>query len=684
MRKKVRKTAINIIGDVPWGTHFCQFYQTKEDMIDILVPYFKAGLENNEFCMWITSEPLHVEDAKRALKEKVNNLDDYIQRGHIEILDFGQWYTKSGRFDSDRVLRAWVEKEKLALERGFDGLRLTGNTFWLEKKDWKDFTDYEAAVNSVIGKHRMLAICTYCLDKCTASEIMDVVSNHQFAVIKREGKWEIIESTEYKKTIEELRQSEARYRVVVEDQTELIVRWLPGGVITFVNDAYCSYFGKSRQELIGHSFMPLIPYEDREKVKRHFDSLDRENPVTTHEHRVVDSNGEIRWQQWTNRVLFDERGNLVEYQSVGRDITEHKQAEEALRESEDKYHAIFAQAADSIVLIDPENGALVDFNDRAHESLGYTRQELRRLKIPDFDVIESADKVAKHIEKIVRQGTDLFETKHRTKSGEIRDILASSRAISIGGRDFVQSIWRDITEHKQAEEALRIHDLRLQALLDLNKMTTASQQQILDFVREEVIKITQSEFAFICFINHDESVMTINNWSKGTMPKCAVTDKPMHFPIAEAGLWGEAVRQRKPVVINDYNAPNPRKKGCPKGHVPIKRFLGTPVFEGERIVAVAAVANKEKDYDDSDVHTVTSMMNDTWRLIQRKRAQEQVRNLAKFPSENPFPVLRIAEDGTILYSNDAGSALLSKWERQVGESAPHDWCQLIGDVLDSN
>jgi len=90
MREKVRKTGIDVIGNVPWGTHFCQFYETKEDLIDILAPYFKAGLENNEFCMWITSGPLHVEDAKRALKEKVKDLDDYIEKGQIEILDYRQ------------------------------------------------------------------------------------------------------------------------------------------------------------------------------------------------------------------------------------------------------------------------------------------------------------------------------------------------------------------------------------------------------------------------------------------------------------------------------------------------------------------------------------------------------------------------------------------------------------------
>jgi len=158
MIEEKRKTGIKAVGDASWGIHFCQFYQNKEDLIDILVPYFKAGLESNEFCMWVTAEPLGVEEAKASLRQAVKNLDEYIQKGQIEIIDYAQWYTKSGKFDADEVLRGWVKKEKLAIEKGFDGLRLTGNTFWLERKDWEDFTAYEEKVNSVIGKYRMLAI----------------------------------------------------------------------------------------------------------------------------------------------------------------------------------------------------------------------------------------------------------------------------------------------------------------------------------------------------------------------------------------------------------------------------------------------------------------------------------------------------------------------------------------------
>jgi hypothetical protein len=91
MNKNLRSSGIDIIGDVPWGTHFCQFYQTKEDLMDILVPYFKAGLENNEFCMWVTSKPLGVEEAKKAMRVAVPDIDIYLEKGQIEIISYPDW-----------------------------------------------------------------------------------------------------------------------------------------------------------------------------------------------------------------------------------------------------------------------------------------------------------------------------------------------------------------------------------------------------------------------------------------------------------------------------------------------------------------------------------------------------------------------------------------------------------------
>ncbi len=193
---ELRRTGIEIIGAVPWGTHFCNFYQSKRDLLDILVPYFKAGLEDNEFCMWVTAEPLGVDEAIKAMRRAVADFDERLAARQIEILSYDQWYVKGGVFDSERVLAGWVDKLSAALARGYEGLRLTGNTFWLEKKDWDSFLAYEDQVNSVIGKYRMLAVCTYSLRKCDASEVIDVVNTHQFALAKRDGKWNRLENTQ--------------------------------------------------------------------------------------------------------------------------------------------------------------------------------------------------------------------------------------------------------------------------------------------------------------------------------------------------------------------------------------------------------------------------------------------------------------------------------------------------------
>jgi len=204
MEDELRNSGIDVIGGVPWGTHFCQFYKTIQDLIDILVPYFKAGLESNEFCMWVTSEPLMVAEAEEAMRGAVSAFDEYMRQGQIEIIPYNEWYLLEGTFDDDRVLNGWISKLEQALSKGYAGLRLTGNTFWLERNHWQAFTEYEAKVNNVIGQYRMIAACTYSLDKCDAAAIIDVIKNHQFALIKRERKWDIIESAIYKQAKEQI------------------------------------------------------------------------------------------------------------------------------------------------------------------------------------------------------------------------------------------------------------------------------------------------------------------------------------------------------------------------------------------------------------------------------------------------------------------------------------------------
>lgn len=133
--------------------------------------------------------------------------------------------------------------------------------------------------------------------------------------------------TEKKVYEQQLRVSEARYRSVVEDQTEFICRFLPDGTHLFVNEAYLRYFQKTKEEIIDRVFIPEVPPEDLERLKSHFKSLTPANPVASIDHRIIMPDGNVRWQRWSDRVIFDNTGNIVEYQSVGRDITDQKLAE---------------------------------------------------------------------------------------------------------------------------------------------------------------------------------------------------------------------------------------------------------------------------------------------------------------------------------------------------------------------
>lgn len=202
-----RTTGTDCIGSVPWGTHFCEFHSTRAELADTLVPYFAAGLQQDEFCLWVTSDPSGVEGAEIGLRKAAPYLERYLDMGQIEIWDCRDWYLRGGHFDADRVFGQWVENEKRSLDTGYKGLRVTGDMAWLEKGDWPDFMAYEAEVNRVLPQHRMIGLCTYPLDGCPADAVKEVFRNHQFAPGRIAGERKMIESSSFKAAKEALRQN---------------------------------------------------------------------------------------------------------------------------------------------------------------------------------------------------------------------------------------------------------------------------------------------------------------------------------------------------------------------------------------------------------------------------------------------------------------------------------------------
>ena len=305
---------------------------------------------------------------------------------------------------------------------------------------------------------------------------------------------------------ETLSENLARYRAIVDDQTELICRFDPHGTLTFVNEAYCKFFNKKREDLLGSSFMPLIPASDRKKVKAHFDSLGPANPVDMHEHQVIGQNGEIRWQQWTNRVIFDKQGLIKEFQAVGRDITNRKLAEEALRNAHDDMEQKVKERTSELLEINEQLRREIEnrqgVEERLRESEAYIKGILNAapvgiglVRMREFDWVShrmcemlgyAADELIGQSARIVYESDEEFErvgrvkyseikergvgsveTRFKRKDGSVLDVLLSSSVVDPGdlseGAIFTVL---DITERKQVEEALRESEEKYRMLVE--------------------------------------------------------------------------------------------------------------------------------------------------------------------------------------------------------------------------
>lgn len=347
---------------------------------------------------------------------------------------------------------------------------------------------------------------------------------------------------------------------------------------------------------------------------------------------------------------------------VNRELTkiigQRMLAEDALRKSDSFNQSIINSSNDCIKLLDL-GGRLQYMSPGGQKVLGILNME-KYLNVPYEKFWNGSDQEAARdaISRAQEGRTGRFQGFCPTVDGTSKwwDVIISP----VFGRDErperLLAVSRDITERRQAAETIRLNQERLESLVAISQRRTENTQELLDFALEEAIRLTRSKIGYIYFYNEEKREFTLNTWSREVMKECAVAEPQTIYQLDKTGIWGEAVRQRKPILLQDYHAAHPLKKGYPPGHVSLSSFLTVPVFQQERIVAVVGVANKLTSYDQDDISQLTLLMDAVWRMVDHKKMETELREneavLRSFLNAITESALLIDRQGRVLAANE--------------------------------
>lgn len=334
-----------------------------------------------------------------------------------------------------------------------------------------------------------------------------------------------------------------------------------------------------------------------------------------------------KWYSIRDRAINWLDGRVVHLQ-IAIDISDRKKAEAALQASEEKFRTVADFTYDWEYWIN-EKGSFNYISPSCERITGYSAQEFEENSALLLNIIHPDDRT--HLGKHLDEELDTSKVCHLnfrviTRTGEERWISHYCQPVYGHEKKFLgrRASNRDITVQKKAQENIKRNETRRAALLKLYEMQTLPIKEVCNFVLEASQSLTGSDIGFMGFLNEDESQMTIHAWSKSVMAQCEIHEKPIVFSIAEAGVWGEAVRQRQPVIINDYSSSSVLKKGLPQGHVDIARFMAVPLFDKDKIAAVVAVGNKNQNYDEQDIKQLQLLIEGMWQIIKRRQTEDEL------------------------------------------------------------
>ncbi len=318
---------------------------------------------------------------------------------------------------------------------------------------------------------------------------------------------------------------------------------------------------------------------------------------------------------------------------VFRDQSEEHAAEHGLRDSERRFRRAVMEAPFP-VMIYAEDGEVLVLSRAWKDLTGYDETDLPTVA----DWMERAygarrKPLRSAIDRLYARGQRQMEGEFTVacKDGTRRVWEFSSTPLGSlpDGRRMVVSMAADFTERQRAEAEVRRNEARLRSLVSILQYPTDSVQDFLDYALNEAIQLTGSKIGYLYRYHEDRREFVLNSWSREVMRECTIINPQACYELDKTGLWGEAVRQRQPILVNDFTAAHPLKKGYPAGHAELFKYLTVPVFSRGQIVGVVGVANKESDYHETDILQLTLLMDSVWKVVERREAEDKERQAVR-------------------------------------------------------
>ena len=448
-----------------------------------------------------------------------------------------------------------------------------------------------------------------------------------------------LDITERKLIEDALHESELRFRKLIEDVPSVAIQgYGPDGMTQYWNQASERLYGYSAAEAIGQNLLDLIiPPEMRTEVTQAMQWMAKTGQgIPSAELSLMRKDGS-RVTVFSSHTMVQRPGQPAELFCIDIDLTERKQMEAALRRSEEQYRAVIETSSDGFWVVDRQ-GRLLEANPAYSRLSGYSRDELLRMAITDLEASETPDQIGAHIEKIIRDGSDLFQTLHRAKSGRIWQVEMNVTYWSIENGRFFAFI-RDINRRQRSEALLKIRMQLAEIAQD------GSLDDILQMALDAAERFTGSQISFFHLVDPHQEHRSLQTWSTNTRKIC--TAKDLRYLLDQVGAWADYVGQGQPIIYNDY-ASLPGKKGLPAGHTSLVRELMTPIQRNQQIVAILGLGNKPENYDDDDLEMIQQLADITMRVIERKSAEELIAHLAYHDALTHLPNRALLNDRLLL------------------------------------